>query len=187
MQEAPKFPESGIVYTHSETHLSLVNVVGIAEHCWDGDSMLRVVSVPTRQMQTEYVHGEGPGIMSRRNILREATPNEAYYYLRAQILLERIAPKFPQIKRFVSIPPRLVLLCEHLTGQKRREICGQIIGAYPRYDVYFAASHKLDAESLTTAQKAILSQALPQEWEIAQSSDLNWSTSFPKFEKGNQL
>lgn len=153
---------------------------GPAESCFDPYSngpMIRPETVPDKKNQSDYVFGEGPGVGCRKNIVCRLTPEELFDWFKAQICLERIEKQFPEIKSFVVVDGRLVLICSYLLSSlKRRQICYQLRGSRPTNTIFFVAGEW--KEKLIEIQKTLLKKRLPNGWEAIQDwHDARWHTN----------
>ncbi len=163
------------------TEIAPVKLVGFTKACYDpegGGQMVDIESVPDKESQTNYIWGEGPSIISQKQIIRKITAEEAFDFLRAQILIERIKDRFPQIKGFMVLKDKIIIISDHLTVAKRDETIGQLIGAYERSDIFFCAGGEISEEEIASLQEALLNYSLPSGWELVCGSSPTWKT-FP--------
>lgn len=171
--------KSGFVLIRSGKKLEIARLRGFAPACFlpNEGQMVRVEFIPESKEQSDYVWGEGPAIISQKRILERITPNEAFDFLRAQIVTERIQKKFPEIKGFVPVKNGVILISHHLTRNQRSRICGQLLGVYRRENICFCATDKIP-DDIFSIQRSLLNKSLLPEWELVQGCSREWADEY---------
>jgi len=144
------------------------------------DQYVRAESVPSRKEQRQYPLGEGPCLVGKNDLIR-VDQDEAFNYLRAQIVFERIEKDFLQIKGFVPIDRGIIFISEHLSKQKRRNVVEKVFGAYPSHRIFFCMTVSISKEAFFSVQEALLYRhEIPTSyWELVDSNKDDKIDRFP--------
>lgn len=178
MKETKDF-KSGFALIRSGKKIKPVRLRGFAPACFipNEGQMVRIEFVPESEEQADYGWGEGPAIISQKHIIRRITSDEAFDFLRAQIVTERIQKKFPEIKGFVPVKDGVILISQHLTYHQRSRICEKLLGVYRRKNIYFCATDKIP-DDISLIQEALFNSSLPSNWELAQGDSREWADEY---------
>lgn len=171
--------EKGFILWKAGKRIEIARLRDASNGAFDGKNpLIRIDDIPDSELQTDYTHGEGPGLIYQDQIINKITPDEAFNYLRAELLLERMERKLSKhIKGFVILEENIIFVVPFLSSQTRNCICAQIIGVYPRDNVWFCAGDEIP-ENITEIQLALLKKTLPDEYEMVRGGAMRYSCQY---------
>jgi len=159
-------PSDGLVLFKKIGHLDTLN------------NLIPCIDIPTASCQTEYIWSEGPGHISTKDVTKWLSPDEVFFFLRAQIVFERISKRFANLKSFIPIEDGIIFVCDQLLIMRARdEIATSVVGVYMRDNIFFCAGQKCKG-SLSELQKTLLNQKIPCGFEISRSNSDSWTTNY---------
>lgn len=149
------------------------------------NNLIPCLDMPTPSTQGDSTWSEGPGSIYIKDVAGWLSADEVFFFLRAQIIFERIQKRFPVLKSFVPLKNEgIILICLGLlTARARNEVANSILGVYQRDRIFFCAGENCfdkSSEQLPKLQEALLNETVPSGFEIVCGDDTMWSTEYPE-------
>ena len=154
-------------------------VAKLCVNTWRGYAeIVGIDAIPDFDEQSNYTWSEGaPGVNADQIVCR-ISPEQLFDFLKAKIVIGRIEKRFPNIKGYLPIKNKIIIMIKSLCVPSYLEsICESIIGVYPRSSVYFCSNNHRNA-NVIEIQKSLLRGELPTDWQMACGDKGEWKNTF---------
>jgi len=170
----------GFILWEGGKGIRLAKSLGPVDYRYDDNQpFIKINIVPEPDEQKDFLFDTRQPLLRQKYVICEINPEEAFNFLRAKIMVERLKEGFSEvIKGSVPVLNGIILITPFISSSLRRKICcamGRCV--YTENQIWFC-SHDEITDNVLPIQKALLKKNLLPDWEMVRGDELRYSTQY---------